>query len=261
MPESGARLAGLHVVVTRPAEQGDVLVQGLREQGALVAAIPLLAIEPLAEPQRQARITAQLDCLSAGDIAIFISQNAASQLLQALARRQRAWPAGVDAYAVGSATAALLRANGMLVTSPARMDSEGLLALPGLQQVAGRHCLIIRGEGGRETLAGALRERGAVVEYCELYRRTLPTDAARAWAGWLGQLANRPALLCINSTETLKHLLTVDNLAAARDNLTLLVPGDRVARAAVAAGFARVLTARDATDSSMLDTAINGYTR
>ncbi len=256
-----ASLAGIAVVVTRPAQQGDALIQGLQAQGADVTAIPLLAIEPLAGESQQARISAQLQQLAACDFAIFISQNAVEQLLSALQQRCMRWPAKVLAYAVGSATAALLTGQGIAATSPERMDSEGLLALQSLQNIAGQRCLIFRGEGGREALAQTLRARGAQVEYCELYRRTLPAVAAGAWADWVARLDNRPALICVNSTETLKHLLAVDKSAAARHNLTLLVPGERVARAAANAGFARICTARDATDSSMLDTAIHGYPR
>jgi uroporphyrinogen-III synthase len=256
-----ASLDGIAVVVTRPAQQADALVDGLRAQGADVTAIPLLAIEPLAEASQQARISAQLQQLATCDFAIFISQNAVEQMLSALQQRCMDWPAKVAAYAIGSATAALLAGQGIAATSPARMDSEGLLALQGLQNIAGQRCLIFRGQGGRETLAQTLRDRGALVEYCELYRRTLPAMAIGAWADWIARLGNRPALICINSIETLKHLLTVDKSAAARHNLTLLVPGERVARAAADAGFARICTARDATDSSMLDTAIHGYPR
>jgi len=55
------------------------------------------------------------------------------------------------------------------VISPAeRHDSDGLLALPQLRDVAGRAIIVFRGEGGREFLGNTLRARGAttIVNVC-----------------------------------------------------------------------------------------------
>lgn len=249
-------LAGFTVVVTRPARQNDALVQQLHAQGANVEAIPLLAIDPLDTPAQRQKIDTQLHDLQQYQLAIFISQNAAEQTLQAMAERNLVWPAHIQVFAIGSATTAFLAAHGISATSPQQMNSEGLLALPALQQVSGQRCTIFRGLGGRETLAQALRERGATVDYCELYRRQLPAAAAVHWINWMSGLQNRTALICINSIETLKHLQAVDPAASLRDNLTLVVPGERVTRAATAAGFAHIITANDATDNAMLHTII-----
>lgn len=255
-----APLAGLAVVVTRPARQNDTLVSQLQVLGADVAAIPLLAIEPLTEPAQLALIDQRLAALRSCQFAIFISQNAAEQALQALAQRGLPWPATLPAFAVGSATAAMLQQHGIPANSPTRMDSEGLLALPALQHVTGQRGVIFRGQGGRETLACTLRDRGATVDYCELYRRSLPPAAAGQWLGWLATRAtHQPALVCINSSESLRHLLAIDDCVVARDNLTLLVPGERVARAAAEAGFTQICSAQDATDSATITTALHWY--
>jgi len=253
-------LTGLQVAVTRPARQNDALVQGLQQLGAAVTAVPLLAIEPLQSAEALTRIDAQLQQLPRCHFAIFISQNAAEQALQALAARHMVWPTHVPALAVGSATASLLQAQGIAAISPPRMDSEGLLALPILQNVTGQRGIIFRGLGGRETLAQTLRKRGAMIDYCELYRRRLPLTAANDWAHWLTQLGSAPALICTNSRETLDNLLTIDPAAPTRSNLTVLVPGERVATAARGAGFARLCIASDATDTATLDTAVRWHT-
>ncbi len=260
MATDAQALAGLAVAVTRPARQNDRLLQSLRAQGADASAIPLLAIQPLQDPDAVQRIGQQLQALPDCHFAIFVSQNAAGETLAALQQRGMAWPDGLPAFTVGTATAAFLDSHGIRCSSPpVRMDSEGLLALPAMLAVAGQRGVIFRGLGGREALAQTLRARGATVDYCELYRRCLPATAAADWAQWLAGLAARPALVCVNSRETLDNLLAVDKSAAARDNLTLLVPGDRVAQAARAAGFQRICTAADATDSSTLDTVLHWY--
>ena len=65
-------------------------------------------------------------------------------------------------------------------------DSEALLALPEMRDLAGKRVVIFRGDGGRELLGDTLIARGAIVEYAECYRRSKPTsDAAvllRLWA-------------------------------------------------------------------------------
>jgi uroporphyrinogen-III synthase len=249
-------LAGFTVAVTRPARQNDALVQQLQVQGAKVVAIPLLAIEPLHEAAQRQKIDTQLRDLQHCQLAIFISQNAAEQTLQAMTERNLIWPAHIQVFAIGSATTAFLAEHGIAANSPLQMNSEGLLALPALQNVNGQRCLIFRGLGGRETLAQTLRERGATVDYCELYRRQLPAEAAVQWANWVHDLQNRTAMICINSIETLKHLQAVDPAASTRDNLALIAPGERVARAATAAGFAHIITANDATDNAMLHAII-----
>lgn len=244
-------LTGCDIVVTRPARQYDRLVAALRAEGARVTAIPLLLIEPVASEFSRVCL-AQLDRY---DAAIFISQNAAEQAYLAMTQAGLCWPAGLRAFAVGTATAALLAEQGIAATVPAEMNSEGLLALDELQNMGGRRCIVFRGQGGREALATALRQRGAQVDYCELYRRCLPPAAAAQWSDWCRGQGERPALVCLNSSETLRHLQMVDPAASQRSNLTLLLPGERVARAATAAGFRRLLVAPDATDNSTVATA------
>jgi len=245
-------LAGQTIIVTRPARQSDSLIEQLHSLGARVIPIPLLSIEALREPEQLQRIDSQLHHLDHYQTAIFISQNAAEEALHALATRNISWPDKIQTYAIGTATTAYLAKSGIVATTPSQMNSEGLLALDSLQKIDGTRCLIFRGLGGRETLANTMRQRGAHVEYCELYRRQLPENAAEQWSSWLVDQSDQPVLLCINSIETLNHLLVIDPDAITRKTITLLVPGERVARAARAAGFTKIHVAEDATDQTMV---------
>ena len=66
--------------------------------------------------------------------------------------------------AVGAGTALALRRAGIQqAASPARMDSEGLLALPALQHVSGMTIGVLTAPGGRDRIVPTLQARGAHV--------------------------------------------------------------------------------------------------
>jgi uroporphyrinogen-III synthase len=84
------------------------------------------------------------------------------------------------------------------VIAPAgQADSEALLALPEMAQLAGARVLILRGAGGRELLGETLAARGAQVEVAEVYRRVRP--AALPPEG-------RIDAVCVSSGEALTNL-------------------------------------------------------
>src|SRR5690606_22867134 len=74
--------------------------------------------------------------------------------------------------AVGAGTAqAMRRAGAGHVESPARMDSEGLLALPALGDVQGLDVGLVTAPGGRGVIAATLARRGARVLRANVYER------------------------------------------------------------------------------------------
>jgi uroporphyrinogen-III synthase len=163
-------LAGLTVIVTRPAHQADALCQAIEAEGGRVIRYPVLAIEDLsASPELRRRVSQ----LSHYQLAIFISRNAVECAFRALTQP---WPQEVSCAAVGRATAQALKEMpcGTVLQAPKPFNSEALLTLPELNEVAGKRIIIFRGEGGRELLAETLQAREATVEYAECYRRVRP---------------------------------------------------------------------------------------
>jgi len=170
---SEAPLRGRGIVVTRPAGQSERLASLIAAAGGTPVIFPLIDIRPASDltvaRERFARIGEY-------DLIVFVSANAVEQGCALL-------PPGADLSAVpciaavGVGTARALNAHGISrVLLPAeRYDSEGLLALPQLTDVAGKHVLIVRGVGGRELLAETLTARGASVEYAECYERMPPS--------------------------------------------------------------------------------------
>ena len=164
-------LGGAGIVITRPAKQAAVLAQQIAALGGTPIICPAIVISP---PADRAPLERALRELGSYDFAVFVSANA---VLHALADAGR-WPAHIVAFAPGPSTAAALHQAGVTsVRTPDRgTDSEALLALPELSDVAGKRIVIFRGSGGRELLGTSLRSRGAKVEYVECYRRARPTS-------------------------------------------------------------------------------------
>jgi len=231
-------LANVGVLVTRPLAQAAGFAARLRELGASPLSFPALAILPTAHPDALQTVLAGIEGY---DLAIFISPTAAEWGLAAVGT----WPDGVAVAAVGGGTAQALADRGIagVIVPEAGADSEHLLALPVLENVAGKRILIFRGEGGRETLADSLGARGARVDYAECYRRGRPeADPAPV----LGALASGGLqAITVFSGETLDNLLDLMGTAApALFPVPLFAPHPRIAAHARARGFS---TAR-ATD-------------
>lgn len=225
-------LAGLRIVITRPRDQAQGLVQRIAALGGTPLVFPLLEIGPAPDPAALRDFARRVGHYQ---LLIFISPNAVRYGMQAL----RSIPDGVRVAAVGQGSARALRALGVAsVLAPCdRFDSEALLALPALQQVSGWRIAILRGDGGRELLGDTLKARGAEVDYVTCYRRSpaaLDIEGLRA-AG--------PDAITLTSSEALAHLDAALGASAApfKAAVPLLVPHPRIAAAACALGWQHVL--------------------
>ncbi len=170
-------LAGLGILITRPARQAGGFAQKVAVLGGTPVIFPAIVILPPCDPAPLARAHA---ALPEYDFAIFISANA----VEYGAPDPRKWPARLVAFAPGPGTAEALAAVGIAgARIPATtFDSEGLLALPELSGAHGKRVLIFRGDGGREHLGETLRARGAVVDYVACYRRAQPESGVAGLA-------------------------------------------------------------------------------
>jgi uroporphyrinogen-III synthase len=195
-----APLAGAAVLVTRPAAQAGELLAAIEAAGGRGIAFPVIEIAPRS-PQS---IQAELVGLDDPDIVIFVSRNAVEHGL--------AWSGDGAIAAVGPATAAAIEAAARVVdVRPASgFDSESLLGEPALTDVRGKTIRIVRGNGGRELLATTLRERGAKVDYLEVYARRMPDYTEARIAAVSGQLAAGDIdAVVVMSVESLANLLAL----------------------------------------------------
>ncbi len=239
------------VLVTRPAGQAQALGDALRAAGFTPLYLPTLAIEAADPAVAVAALRAALPC----DLAIFISANAVQHALPVIAAAG-GLPAGCPVAAVGPASARALAAAGFskVLTPAARFDSEGLLELAQLHEVAGRRVVIFRGQGGRTLLADTLAARGADVRAVVCYRRVAAGDAAQL-KDWLAQ--GTIAALTATSRASLDGLLTLAGSAAAQLKiLPLAVLSAALADYARQAGFnGPILSAGEASDAGLVAAA------
>ncbi|MDH5544828.1 MAG: uroporphyrinogen-III synthase [Gammaproteobacteria bacterium] len=184
MPDTVAPLTGLSVLVTRPEHQASAMRALIEIVGGKSILFPVLEI---VDPDDLGPIQDTIRQLDKFDIAIFISPNAAEKALN-LVRKTRQWPKTLSVAAVGKGSARTLKNLGILpdIFPSTKFNSEALLEMPQMQDVAGKKIVIFRGEGGRELLAETLKSRGAEVIYAECYKRGKPkgdvSALMRAWA-------------------------------------------------------------------------------
>lgn len=233
-------LQGKTIVVTRPRAQAGRLAGLIAEQGGVPVVFPLLDIAPPDDPEPLQLAIRQLDKYA---FAIFISPNAVDFSVPAILA-SRAWPAGLQAVAIGQSSVALLASYGIepTIAPVERFDSEALLERPELQteRVGGRRVVIFRGNGGRELLADTLRQRGAEVDYVTCYRRSAPEGgAALLLALWS---ENRLDALTVSSSEGLRNLVALlDTAGLEHLRMTpVFVPHQRIADVASEHGLQRL---------------------
>jgi len=128
-PEADGELAGLHVVVTRPAGQQEKLCHLIEAAGAEAIHFPVLEIQEVAD---QPRLIAQIRRLAEFDLAVFISPNAVNRAMN-LINAHGGLPVGLQTATVGRGSGReLARYLGREpdIVPQSRFNSEGLLELP-----------------------------------------------------------------------------------------------------------------------------------
>lgn len=243
------------VLSLRPRGQHAGVRAAAARSGARTLALSPFAIEPRDDRATRAALKRAL----LADGVLYTSPNAvaAAAALHALQPRR-----GQQVLAVGSGTRRALQRLGIAADAPGRMDSEGLLAMPQLADVAGHRIGLVSGAGGRDRLAPALRQRGADVLRVDVYARVPLVLRPKQLEPLAAALANpRQVLLPVSSVEALQHLL--DGLPAALRKpfarIAVVAASARLAEAAREAGFRRIAIASDARPAALLRAAADAF--
>lgn len=159
-------------------------------------------------------------------------------------------------FAVGAGSAAALRRAGIdAVAAPTRMDSEGLLDLPGLQRLDGSTLGVLTAPGGRGLLIPALQARGARVLRADVYERVPVAPSPRAIAALRALMA--PAVLALSSGEALQRVLASlpADVAPTLRAVTVIAASARLAELARTLGCTgEILIARGPRPADLLAT-------
>ena len=238
--------AGCYVISLRPVGAHAPMRRAAARIGARV-----LALSPLRILARDDAATRQaLVAALAADVVLFTSPaavRAAARLRPLRARRGQPW------CAVGAGTAAALRRAGLgQVHAPARMDSEGLLALPVLRDLAGRSVGLVTAPGGRGVIAPTLAARGARVVRADVYARAPAAPSPLAVAR-LRALRTRPWLALSSGEALLAALAALPADAVARlRGARVVAASERLRLLAREQGFADIVVAASARPVDLL---------
>lgn len=248
-------LTAKRILVTRPSAQADNLCSLIAQAGGEPWRFPTLEIS-----QVQPEPSQLVDALSA-DWLLFTSSNAVDFAISAFNGKMPIF-SHTQVAAVGSATARTLRDSGWPVhcVPSSEFSSEGLLAEPALQQLAGLKCVIVRGVGGREKLEQGLSARGAMISYLEVYRRQQPqADSKQLIDAIMDKQLHAISITSIEALDNLLAMLDTDSGKMIK-NLDLVVASQRIADKARQLGFTHIAVSLKPSDDEIVKTLTTLYT-
>lgn len=243
------------MISLRPQGEHAALRSAAARRGARLLALSPWRIAVRDDSATRASLSAALQA----EHVLFTSPAAvhAAACLQPLrARAGQVW------LAVGGGTARALGHAGVpRVQAPMRMDSEGLLALPALQELAGKRIGFVSAPEGRNLLAPTLRQRGATLLRADVYERkdiALPAAAIERLLH-----LDAPACVLVSSGGALERVMAQLPVPArdALQALTVIAASERLVQQSLASGFHRVRQADGPRNAQLLDAAQDALSR
>lgn len=246
-----------NVLVTRPKHQSKTLCDLIEQNGWNAVRFPTLEISSVNNKLVQQKINS----LNQWHWLIFISVNAVKFAIEANNGKIDCFKS-LSIAAVGSATAKALTKTGLSVDllPDSEFNTEGLLATDEMNNVKGKSCLIVRGVGGRETLADALAKRGAKVDYLEVYNREIPVCRGSTFCDILPQV--KLDAITITSGDALTNLLLMVgvDLRTRLLSVPLIVISDRIKKLAEKNNFKHIAVTDTPGDSAIIETLMMSLT-
>jgi uroporphyrinogen III methyltransferase/synthase len=200
-------LFGSKIVVTRAADQAAELSDRLRALGADAIELPVIALEPPADP---AGLDRAIENLASYDWLIFTSANGVRFFLDRLDQSPhdlRSLKARV--CAIGPATRKAVEELHLKVDlMPSEYVAESLVKAFASERLEGKRILLPRAAVARDVIPVELAKLGAQVEVVEAYRNVVPLNAT-ARAREIFSSEKRPDWITFTSSSTVKNLLAI----------------------------------------------------
>lgn len=227
-------LQGLRVLNTRPTgEQHRAFEKALQAFNGQSIALPAMVIE--ATPNTWVQTLPPLHTL---DYAVFISANAVHYFFLNLHAKALAWPSTITTIAIGEATAKALEHHGIdHPIKPVEPDSEHVLDLPELCDLKQKTVLLVKGQGGRDTLALGIDAGGGHRITVDVYARKRPDIEPRVIEGiWRNDAVD---IILYTSQQSIETVFELFGAAAKHwlQNKPCLVISQRLAKTAQALGI------------------------
>lgn len=235
-------LHGLGILITRPKEQAQPLYDAIKNHSGKPILFPTIEIT---SPPNPSLYKQQLQNAADYDDLIFISPNAVSFSIADIAINHQ------QIFAIGGATAKMLQQHHIPHHIPTgkNADSENLLESPLLGDMQGRHVLIIRGNGGRALLGDTLTNRGAIVDYAEVYQRHCPdVDAASLLQIWTQEIDT----VIATSNAIIDNLLSLCSSKEIVLQTPIVVINQRMQQHAQECGFQNTYVSNGVSETELL---------
>lgn len=218
----------------------------MQAAGLTVHGLPLQTISP--DQDEISRFRTELENLAAKSCLIFTSTYAAEFAVQAM--HNKSWPSELNYFAVGKSTAAILQQAGIKVRLPKRFDSEGLLEMAELIDVADKTVAIVKGHHGRMELDKTLTERKAKVHIYNLYQRSaIKLDKPiQTW--------QKSAIRCIIATSGEQVELAFEQFETQwLKSLSWITVSQRIVDILTNKGVSRIILSADTSDEALITSA------
>ena len=200
-------LFGQKIVVTRAADQSAEVCGRLRSLGADAIELPVISLEPPADP---APLDRAIENLAGYDWLIFTSVNGVRFFLDRLDQSPhdfRSLQARI--CAIGPATRKAVEALHLKVDlMPEEYVAESLVQAFAKENLAGKRMLLPRAAVARDVIPVDLAKLGAQVDVVEAYRNIVPPNAT-ARAREIFSSDKKPDWITFTSSSTVKNLLAI----------------------------------------------------
>ena len=250
-----AKLQGLTVLVTRPYQQSQPIIQLCQDAGANTWWTPIIDIVP--EPWNPI-LEAAIDILKEADWVIFTSANAVQCAMPFIQARYAQFPATVKVATIGHKTAAILQQYGVVTHLLPATDytSEGLLQALAQYPIAYRVMIHFTGKAGLTILRDALIAKHATVITAEVYQRLPIQNLDTELITQLEQDAID--VILVSSGEILSHFVALYK-GSLNARLVFIVASQRIADLGIQLGIPKrqFVVAKSAHDMNMLNALIN----